>query len=340
MTEMLAAVLDLTGGSFRIAHREISARRDGEVTVRVHAVGLCGTDLKSHSGALPLQPPAVLGHEVAGVVAGSDDPALPLGARVALHPYVGCGGCPHCDVANPVLCPELRSIGWQLQGGLAEYVTVPVANAIPLDDRVDFASAALAMDALATTWRALRTRASVKPGDVVTIVGAGGLGLHAVQVARALGAAAVFAVEPDPSRQAAATRLGAEAVHPDDSLNLPRANVVLEVSGTPDGYATAVNLLNDAGRLVGCGHAPGVAPEVPSTALVGRELSIVGSRGNTRTDATDALNALRDGRIVPVIDSRFPLSDTDQAFARLRESRGVGRIIVEITPEQGEPRAT
>jgi D-arabinose 1-dehydrogenase-like Zn-dependent alcohol dehydrogenase len=206
---------------------------------------------------------------------------------------------------------------------------MPVANLLPLSAGTDFATAAVSMDAVAVTWHALIGRGQVAWDERVVVVGAGGLGLNAVQIAVARGAE-VAVIEPDAERRAAAERLGARcAVAPGDQAELTGwADLAFEVSGTRAGFDAAAGTLGEGGRLVCCGYYPGTEFGVDSIRLVGRELSVLGSRGSTRSDAMAALAAVERGEIRPPIDSVRDLEQTPDAFARLRSGAAVGRVVI------------
>ena len=273
--------------------------------------------------------PAVLGHELAGEVIESADPCLAPGTRVACYPYLACGSCRSCARGRRNICPRMRLVGLDEPGGLAEYLTIPVANLLPLSAGTDFTTAAVSMDAVAVTWHALIGRGQVAQDERVVVVGAGGLGLNAVQIALAR-SAEVAVIEPDAGRRAAAERLGARcAVAPGDQAELTGwADLAFEVSGTRAGFDAAAGTLGAGGRLVCCGYYPGTEFGLDSIHLVGRELSVLGSRGSTRSDAMAALAAVERGEIRPPIDSVRDLEHAPDAFARLRSGAAVGRVVI------------
>jgi D-arabinose 1-dehydrogenase-like Zn-dependent alcohol dehydrogenase len=337
MTDMRAAALSEIGASpilTRVARPELSPR---EALVRVRAVGLCGTDLKIANGAMrpDLALPAVLGHEIAGEVVSAPDADLPAGTRVACHPYLTCGDCPACAAGHGNVCLNVQLVGLDRQGGLADYLAVPVDNLIPFAATTDFGAAAVSMDAVATTWHALHERGHIAAGQSVIVVGAGGLGLNAVQIAVGSGAT-VAVVDRNPTHLQAAVSAGAAcAVSFDDLACLQDwartgADLALEATGSRRGFDTAAAALGIGGRLVCCGYTPGIEFGLESFGLVGRELSVLGSRGSTLMDATAALAAVGRGEIRPLIDSVHDLDHIDEAFAILSAHQALGRIVVTI----------
>lgn len=192
------------------------------------------------------------------------------------------------------------------------------------------------MDAVVSAWRALRRRGAVQPGEAVAIVGTGGLGLSAVQVARHLGAR-IAAVDRSEERLALARRLGAEvAAVADEAERAVRrwagggVDLALEMSGSPDGFQLAARLLRPGGRLVTVGYAPGRNFGTDSARLVLGELTIIGSRAGTPQDAREALAAVEAGHVEPPpIARRVPLNAVNDAYEELARGAVLGRIVVE-----------
>jgi D-arabinose 1-dehydrogenase-like Zn-dependent alcohol dehydrogenase len=258
-----------------------------------------------------MQLPRILGHEIAGEILDPGSSALMVGQRVACLEHVGCGHCQTCTSGHPQLCSDMCLLGVDSDGGLAEVISVPARNVMPVSETVSFPAAAITMDGVATCWHALHARADPKAGELLLITGAGGLGLNAVQIAQDLGLRVVV-VEPQEKRRNAAVALGAElAVDPQDVL-----------------IATAA--LHYGGRLVCCGYYPGRDFELDSLGLVFRELTIVGSRAADPSDVAAALRAVEEGRLSPPIGASFSLEQVNTAFNMLAEGSAPGRIVVEI----------
>ena len=332
---MKAAILRTFGSPLSL--EQVPEPRPGpdEVLLRVRAAGLCGSDLKVVSGTLPgVTAPLIPGHEVAGELAG---PAgdLPAGTPVAAYVFSTCGTCPSCRRGEVTVCPRAQRIGFERDGGLAEYLAVPKANVLPFPPELGFDRAAVSMDAVLTPWHAIRTRGNVEPGDRVLIVGAGGLGLHAVQVARALGAH-VAVMDPLASHRDAALELGAGIAAAPDETGLLEAwapagmDVALESSGQPDGFRSACKLVRPAGRVVCCGYQPGRDYAADSTRLALAELEVLGSRGGSIDDARDALAAVGAGQIKPLVVGHGTLADANDMLAQLRSGAAAGRLVVNL----------
>src|SRR2546427_5084753 len=306
-----------------------------EVLVKVVATGLCGTDTKIAGGAFPDAPlPLIPGHEVAGVLT-EDDGDLRRGQRVACFMYKSCGVCRWCRSGEEILCPDPPRLGFNRDGGLAEYVRMPRECVLPFADNVSFQHAAICMDAVMTPFRALTVRARVQPGESVVVVGVGGLGLNGVQVARAVGAR-VAAIDPSPAHRDEAMRLGAElAVAPEQLDQVLEwspggADVVFEASGFREGLDSAASCVTPGGRLVCCGWRPDVEYGLQSRQLVLKEVTVLGSRAGNRSDARAALRALERGDIAPIAMESVSLEDINEALARLKNGDVTGRFVVEI----------
>jgi propanol-preferring alcohol dehydrogenase len=306
---------------------------EDEALVRVVATGICGTDLKITSGAFESTPlPIVPGHEVAGELAQDVD-GLSKGQRVACYIYDPCGECRWCRGDQPTLCPTSRRIGFERDGGLAEYINVPRRNLLPFGDGLAFEQAAVCMDAVMSPWHALVSRAALRAGETVVVAGAGGLGVSGIQIARSLGGR-VAAIDPVPAHRELALREGAElAVDPADVEHVRDwsgggADLGLEASGARAGFDALAASLRAGARLVCCGYKPGVEYGLDSSRLVLDEITILGSRAGSREDARAALGALEAGDVRPHIMQRLRLEEANQALELLRAGQVLGRVVV------------
>lgn len=329
---MRAAVLRQFGSPLEVTQIDDPVPGPGEVLVRVRAVGLCGTDLKVVDGTLPgLALPLVPGHEIAGEVIGGGDAAM-SGTAVACYLYEPCGECRACRSGANALCPYAARVGRSRDGGLAELVVMRQENVLPYHD-LEPALAAVAMDAVATSWRALRVRAQLVPGERLAISGAGGLGANAIQIALEVGAS-VAVVDPDDTARARALALGAAlAVHPHEAARILEwsaggVDAGLEASGHVSGFESLLSCIRPGGRIVCCGYSPGTLYELDSMRLVLAEISVVGSRASSREDARAALAAVEQGRITPTIDRTLPLVQVNEGLALLRRGGLAGRVVI------------
>jgi 6-hydroxycyclohex-1-ene-1-carbonyl-CoA dehydrogenase len=261
-------------GLFLVAPRALELREltlppllDGEARVRVAGCGLCHTDVGFYSGAVRPRHdlPLVLGHEIAGVVEDVAGPAAALVGRKVLVPAVmPCGTCDLCRSGRGLACQRQRMPGNDIPGGFASHVVVPADMVVPLPDDLgerSLAQLSVIADAVTTPYQALR-RAAVEPGDLVVVVGVGGIGTYAVQIAHALGAE-VAAIDVDEEKLARAAGLRARWTFDPrlaDARSIKRQLLaesgvctarwrILEMSGTAAGQELAWSLLPPAGTL-------------------------------------------------------------------------------------------
>ena len=266
-----------------------------DVLVRVRAAGICHSDVHyrngvSSTGPLPITP----GHEVAGTIekAGGRVAGFGPGDRVALHYMVTCGLCEYCARGTEQFCIHGRMIGKHIDGGYAEYIRIPARSVVPLPDAVPFEHGAVMMCSTATSFHALR-KARLAAGERVAVIGAGGLGLSALQLARAAGAAAVFAVDVNPERLAQARRLGAvpvDARHGDPVAAVRElsggagVDVALELIGNPATMQQAVRMLGVFGRAVLVGITQESFAVDSYREVIGREAEIIGGSDHLRSE--------------------------------------------------------
>jgi 2-desacetyl-2-hydroxyethyl bacteriochlorophyllide A dehydrogenase len=327
---------------------EVPRPGPGEVLVRVLACGVCRSDLKIAGGHMPFSSsqrlPHVPGHEVSGEVAETG-PGVELarGQRVVVHNYWGCGRCPYCVDGQENSCDALRGwVGFTSPGGFEEYLLVPADHLLPVPARVDPVQAATVSCALGTAYHAVVTRGAVRAGETVAVVGAGGVGLYAMQVARAAGARAV-AVDVRESALEAARAVGADAAV--DPAGAPAAvggltrgrgaDVVVDCVGNPGGSALAVELVRKGGRLVQVGYVtdPQQYPTLPTDRVVLRELQVVGSRYVTRPELARALELVASGTLKPVVSRVVDLEQANEALEDVRQERAVGRVVVRVAQD-------
>ncbi|HJZ46975.1 MAG TPA: zinc-binding dehydrogenase [Roseiflexaceae bacterium] len=270
--------------------REIPLPAVGErdILVRVRAAGICHSDAHYRAGRSPVRPlPMTLGHEIAGVVeqVGQQVTSVKVGDRVCLHYNVTCGDCYYCSTGNEQFCPNVLMLGHYTSGGYAEYIAVPARNAIALPEEIPFEQGATLMCASATAFHALR-KSRLKAGETAAIIGVGGLGMSAIQLARAFGALEVFAVDINAGKLQLAAQYGAIPVNArelDPVGEIRRltggkgVDVALELIGLPQTMRQTVQCLGVLGRAViaGIGDRP---LEIDTyRELLGNEAEIIGS---------------------------------------------------------------
>jgi propanol-preferring alcohol dehydrogenase len=266
----------------------IPSAGEEDVLVRVRATGICHSDAHYRAGRSPMgRMPITLGHEVAGEVewVGAQVSTVRAGDRVCLHYNVSCGDCYYCKSGKEQFCTTVKMIGHHVDGGYAEYVALPARNAVPLPEEISFEEGATLMCASATALHALR-RGRVKDGETVAVFGVGGLGLSAIQLAKALGAVEVYAVDIKQDKLELASEYGAipiDASRSDAVEEIRKStrgqgvDVALEMIGLPVTMKQTVESLGVLGRAVIVGLSQAPLEVHPYQTLIGYEAEIIGS---------------------------------------------------------------
>jgi propanol-preferring alcohol dehydrogenase len=335
---MQAVVVARYGSPLESDERPIPRPRPGEVLVRVRASGLCGTDLHLCSGRMPLGDlPRIVGHETAGEVAdvGESVTDWAVGDRVVAAIDVVCGRCRHCLEGHTQRCTAMQRMGFERDGGHAEYVAVPAGNLIALPESLGYEAAAILPDAVACMYHSLICQGRVRAGQTVLILGVGGLGIHGVQVARLAGAS-VIATSRRVERLRLAEQYGAIPVNPTTEgvaeavmahTKGEGGDIVADMVGTRASVREALTLLRPGGKLLVVAYLDETF-EVPALPLFKPEREIIGCRGASRQDLLDVVQLAATGTLTPVIGARYPLAEAEAAIARLERGDVVGRIVL------------
>ena len=339
---MRALVLEEFNGPLIMRDVPVPTIGPHEVLVRVRNVGVCGTDLKIRAGRMGLDAlPLIMGHEVAGEVAevGSEVEGFSPGDRVAVGFYITCGRCQFCREGRDTLCPQVRQHGFSIDGGLADYMKTPGVNLCKVPDHIPLEQACILSDAVSTSYHAVTKRARVSPGNTVALVGVGGVGLHALQMAKLAGGWTI-AVDVNEARLALAKELGADAVI--DARRGPfheevrrltggeGVDVVLEFVSNQDTLPSSYQSLKRAGRLVFVGYVPEIPMSIMPHEMVRNEFEIMGSRATTKQEMQETMNLVSQGRIKPIVDQVFSLEDVESAFDALRQGNSLGRNVIAV----------
>lgn len=311
---MRAVVLDAARATPELRHVPRPTPPPRGVVVRVEATGLCRSDWHAWAGHDDdIVFPHVPGHELAGVVTqvGPDVARWTVGDRVTVPFVCGCGTCAWCRGGDAQVCPDQQQPGFTHWGSFAEEVALHAAdtNLVALPDGVDAAAAASLGCRFATAYRALVGRARVRPGEWVTVIGAGGVGLSAVVIAKALDAR-VIAVDRNQEALDVALGLGADHALLADGRDVPAAiaalteggsHVAVDAVGSEQTCADAILGLRRRGRHVQVGLLPPVEghPRVPMARVIGWELDLLGSHGMAAADYPAMLAMIEDGTLQP-----------------------------------------
>ena len=316
-----------------------------DVLVRVKAAGICHSDAHYRAGISSVEPlPLTLGHEVAGIVeqAGAEVTTVGVGDRVCLHYMITCGDCYYCSRGSEQFCTSGQMLGKNRDGGYAEYICVPARNAFSLPDTIPFESGAIMMCSSATSYHALR-KGRLEAGETVAVFGTGGLGISAVQLARAFGALDVYAIDINADKLAVAEGFGAipiNAAEIDPVAEIKRltggqgVDVALELVGLPLTVRQSIESLAVFGRsvLVGLGDKP--AEINPYVEFICREVELIGSSDHLAHELPILIEMVRRSTLdlSGVVSETVPLDAAaiNEAMDRLENYGSDVRIV--ITP--------
>jgi NADPH:quinone reductase-like Zn-dependent oxidoreductase len=315
----------------------------GEVLVALRAAGVNRVDVVVREGAFAGAPmPLVLGAEGVGEVAelGPGVTQFSPGDRVVVNPFVACDECPACAAGRETECPNLRVVGEHFDGTYAEYIVLPARSLLPAPDGLGYPELAASTVAYMTAWHMLKTKARVRPGETVLVVGAGsGVGSAAVQVAKVLGAT-VIATTSTGRKQRQLRALGADEVvnyreEPDfhESVRALTGGLGVDVVHETVGLATMRKSILSArrgGRVVGMGSHTGSLVELDLRTIYQREITLIGCHLANRAEIAEFLPLLADGTLVPVVDSVFGLEDAGAAHVRLTDPERFGKVVLAI----------
>ena len=325
-------------GVLNVVARPLRALESNEVLVKVDACGVCGTDVHIVEGTSRSTPPVVLGHEYAGTIADSGNGVHDLthGSRVGIDPNIACGTCYYCRRGNVNLCENLRALGVDIDGGMAEYCIVPAGQVYRIPQSMPVEQAAF-IEPLSCAVHGIDL-ARIRAGDTVVVIGGGTIGLIMLQLARLSGGSRILLVEPLRHKRDLAGDLGADMVLDPSSASVHEAvrdltgvgaDVVIECAGRPDTATLAMEIARRGGTVELFGVCPvGVTIPVEPNMVYFRELTIVGSYVNPHTFAR-AIGLLGSRRVrvdrFPI--DTFPLDGVHEALTMQREGTTIKSII-------------
>ena len=314
-----------------------------DVLVRVRACALNHLDLFVRQGmpTLKLPLPHILGSDVAGEIArvGDDVDDPEVDERVVVNPGLTCGECEYCIRGEDPLCVDYKILGEHVHGGYAEYVVVPAKNVARLPTDFSFESAAAAPLTFGTAWRLLVTKAHVRPGEEVLILGAGsGVSTAAIQIAKLAGCT-VFTTSSSEEKLKKAKAIGADVLV--NYKAVPWSKAVWELTGKRGvdvvldhvGAATfkdSLRSLRKGGRLVTPGATSGPITELDIRYLFWRQLTVMGSTMSTQKEFEDVMKLVFMGRLKPVVDRVFPLQEARHAHEYLERGAQFGKVVLRV----------
>lgn len=325
--------------------------RDSQVLVRIEASGVCHSDIHLWEGGYEgaagtflkvedrgVKFPITPGHEISGKIQAIGDAVsgFNVGDKVVVYPWIGEGSCPACRVAQENLCDTPKTIGIYRDGGYSELVLVPNFRYLVKIDNLDVnSSASLACSGL-TAYNAVK-KATVGPGESIVIIGAGGLGLMSVQIARTTTNSRIVVVDVDDKRLLEAKKLGAHEVvnsskgDPIEEIknltNALGAEAVIDFVNNNRTAPVAINMLRKRGKLVMVGLFGG-ALELSLPVIPLRGFTITGAYTGSFNDLVELVNLAKTGAMKSVVNRTYKLDDANQALEDLRAGKIVGRAVL------------
>jgi threonine dehydrogenase-like Zn-dependent dehydrogenase len=340
----MRALVKTAMGSGHLELREVEKPRcgDDEVLVQVKSAAICGSDISKYTGRCMIyKPPVTLGHEISGVIdeLGKNVNGFDVGARVAVEANVyACGRCSYCRTGNENLCASRVGIGYDVDGGFAQFVKVPADMLISVPDNISFEVASLADIYVAV--HAVVDCSDVRSGDAVVIFGPGFLGLSILQMCKLQGADPVVVVglKRDAARLEMARELGATATLFAEEADVLKeiqqltrgegASTTFEVSGSPEALLTAIEVVRRGGAVTMLGLQP-KSKGIPMLDVILRQISLNGVRAYTWSNCELGMRYLSEGKLKlqQFITHEFPLENWKEAFDMLVEGKGTKIVL-------------
>jgi NADPH:quinone reductase-like Zn-dependent oxidoreductase len=313
--------------------------RKDQVLIRVRACAMNHLDLWVRKGLPGISLPHILGSDIAGeiVEVGEYITDFKPGQRVLLAPMHFCNHCAKCAAGLQNQCRQFTVLGNAVDGGNCELMAIPAVNVIPIPDTLDFNQAASVPLVFLTAWRMLTTRAAIRQGQTVLVLGANsGVGTAAIQIAK-LFHARVISTAGDERKMERARELGADHVidHYKQKIseevrkltNKEGVDIVIEHVGQAT-WEESMKSLKPAGTLITCGATTGPKVDMDLRFLFSRQLALLGSYMGTMSELYEVLGHVFAGRIKPVIDRTFPLQDIRAAHEYMEHSQMFGKIVL------------
>lgn len=348
---MKAFVLHATGGLEHTAVADVpqaSHPGAGEVRVAIQCAALNHLDLFVVQGlpGLPKRLPHILGADGAGVIdaVGPQVTSVRPGDRVLVNPGISDYSCEFCLAGEHSLCIRYGILGEHYPGTMAEYLTLPAHNVLPvptLTPSLSWPEAAAFSLVTLTAWRMVATRAQTKPGEWVLVWGiGGGVSLAALRIAKLLGAR-VIATSSSDAKLARARELGADVTVNHRSQEVAQTvrgltgkrgvDVVVENVGEAT-WAESLKCLAKGGRIVTCGGTSGPMLVTDVRPLFWHQYTILGSTMGNAAEYREIVRRLAAGELRPIVDATYPLGRARDAFEHLERGEQVGKVVVEVAP--------
>lgn len=336
---MKAAVLREFGSPLVIEEKDIPRPGRGEVLVKVRASGLCVSDIHIQDGMIKtVKLPYTPGHEMAGVIVqvGEDVSNVAVGDHVTAAIDIICGQCRYCRTGRTNLCTSLVRIGFERDGSHGEYCMIPAENAFKVADFIPFEQVTGLPDAVGCMYNAIKNQAKVRPGQRVLILGTGGLGMNAIQLAKLFGAE-VYATSRQTDKIRISLEMGADAAintrETDLEVEIRRltegemCDVVVDNIGIKGSINQALRLTTPGGKVIVTGYNDPYF-EADYQDIMKFEKEIIGMRGMTRQDLADVIRLVESRRIVPYVYKTIPFEKINEGLQMLRDGTAKGRVVL------------
>ena len=336
---MKSAVLRQFGQPLVIEEKPIPVPGSGEVLVKVCASGLCVSDLHIQDGMIgTVRLPYTPGHEMAGIIAqvGEGVTAVDIGDHVVGAIDITCGTCKYCLSGRTNLCRNLVRVGFERDGSHEEYCVIPAANAFKVANWVPFDQMTSITDAVGCIYNAIKNRAKVQPGHRVLILGTGGLGMNAIQIAKIFGAE-VYATSRQKEKLDISLEMGADAAVNTKEQNLydeivrltngEMCDVVIDNIGIKSSINESLRLVCPGGRVIVAGYNDPTF-EAEYQDIMKFEKEILGIRGMTKQDLIEVIGFIETGKIVPFIYKTIPFDRINEGLNMLRTGEAKGRVVL------------
>ena len=325
----------LTGPGALVAEDVPAPRQEGnDILIRVTHSGICGTDYKIYTGAIPVAYPRIMGHEMVGEVIGGQSATVHAGDRVIVDPELYCGSCFHCRIGQTHLCPKGSLLGRDANGGFAEFLSAPASQVFPLPASVGQQNAPL-IQVLTTCLHAQR-QVDIFAGEYVVVLGLGVTGQLHVQLAKARGAT-VIGVTRSADKRALAGRLGADITipgGPDAVAQVREAtegrgpDVVIETTGAVSQLASSIHMVRSGGRILMYGIITAKEGALPFYDLYFKEIRLINARVAKAEDYPGAIGLVQRGlvKLDPIVSDVLPLADLTSAIDMLGDEASGQRM--------------
>ena len=338
---------------------ELSDPTENQVIVKVKAVGVCHSDLHLWEGGYDLgdgsfmkvtdrgvKYPVTPGHEIAGTIAkmGSAVTGYAEGDQVLVYPWIGEGSCPACKAGNENLCDSPKSLGVFQDGGYADYVLIPHFKHLVKVSGIELESAASLACSGLTAYTAVK-KANMNSPEFLVIIGAGGLGLMGIQIAKEITKAKVICVDLDDNKLNTAKKMGADFVVNSNVIgsvttgsgnvvqkiislcNNKGADSVIDFVNAPQTAKTGLGVLRKRGNLVLVGLFGG-SMDISLVTIPLKAITIQGAYTGNYNDFVELIELAKKGTIKQVISQRYSLEQANEALENLKQRKIIGRAVI------------